>query len=115
MKDFERALNRSPTTKMPATLYRMYAQSDLMFEDDAAANKALAMAEEHLKEAADPSQKTASSGGIGSKATSSFPSKLVISAPKKLLDQVGAGKIPYADFRRQATVDYFGFSDKSTN
>jgi len=45
----------------------------------------------------------------------SLPSKLIISAPKRLLDQVGAGKIPYADFRRQATVDYFGFSDKSTN
>jgi len=45
----------------------------------------------------------------------SLPSKLIISAPKRLLDQVGAGKIPYADFRRQATIDYFGFSDKSTN
>ena len=91
-----------------------------MVPDDAAAKTALEMAAESLKQAGDTT-KTGSPGGGGGggagKAISppSLPSKLIISAPKRLLDQVGAGKIPYADFRRQATIDYFGFSDKSTN
>ena len=122
IKAFQRALNLNPSAKHSATLYRKIAQGDLMLPDDAAAKKALEMAAESVKQAGDMT-KTGSPGGGGGgaggagKAISppSLPSKLVISAPKSLLDQVGAGKIPYADFRRQATVDYFGFSDKSTN
>jgi hypothetical protein len=42
------------------------------------------------------------------------PAQLVISAPKDLLDQVGAGKISFEDFRRRATVDHrpLAVSDK---
>ena len=35
------------------------------------------------------------------------PARLNISAPKKLLDQVGNGKISLDEFRKQATVEYF--------
>jgi tetratricopeptide (TPR) repeat protein len=42
-----------------------------------------------------------------------LPPKLIISAPKKLLDLVGAGKISFDDFRKAATVEYLG-ADSST-
>jgi hypothetical protein len=35
-----------------------------------------------------------------------LPAKLVISAPKKLLEVVGSGKITFEEFRKNATVDY---------
>lgn len=34
------------------------------------------------------------------------PARLTISAPKKLLDQIGAGKMGLDEFRKQATVEY---------
>jgi tetratricopeptide (TPR) repeat protein len=111
IKAFQRTLNFSPAPKHAASLYRKIAQADLMMSDDAAAKKALEMAAEHLKEAADSTQKPAAGGGDAKPNSSpSLPPKLIISAPKKLLDQIGAGKVSYADFRRQATIDYFGFS-----
>jgi hypothetical protein len=38
-----------------------------------------------------------------------LPSRLVISAPKKILDQVGAGKMTFEEFRKAATVEYLTF------
>jgi hypothetical protein len=38
-----------------------------------------------------------------------LPSRLVISAPKKILDQVGAGKTSFEEFRKAATVEYLTF------
>lgn len=117
IKAFQRALNFNPPPKHTASLYRKIAQADLMVPDDAAAKKALEMAAESLKQAGDTTNTGSPGAGGAGKASSppSLPSKLIISAPKRLLDQAGEGKIPYADFRRQATIDYFGFSDKSTN
>lgn len=40
---------------------------------------------------------------------SPLPSKLIISVPKKLLDQVGAGKLSFEEFRKAATVQYLTF------
>jgi hypothetical protein len=37
---------------------------------------------------------------------SPLPTRLTISAPKKLLDQVGAGKISFDEFRKTATIEY---------
>jgi hypothetical protein len=34
-----------------------------------------------------------------------LPARLIISAPKSLLDQVGSGKLSFAEFRRAATVE----------
>ena len=41
----------------------------------------------------------------------SLPAKLTISATKKLLDQVGTGKISYDEFRKQVTLDYSSFNE----
>src|SRR5260370_587088 len=117
-------LTKPPPNKHAATLYRKIAQADLLMEDDSAAKKALEMAAENLKLAGEPAKNSgtkALGGSHQTKPAPSLPAKLIISAPKKLLDLVAAGKIPYADFRRQANIDYFGFSnltppiDNSTN
>jgi tetratricopeptide (TPR) repeat protein len=38
--------------------------------------------------------------------SATFPSQLIISASKDLLDQAGAGKISFEEFRRRASVEY---------
>jgi hypothetical protein len=38
-----------------------------------------------------------------------LPDKLIISAPKKLLDQVGTGMITFEEFKKAATVEYVTF------
>lgn len=40
-----------------------------------------------------------------------LPIRLTISAPKKLLDQVGAGKISMAEFQKQATLEALKFEE----
>ncbi len=41
-----------------------------------------------------------------------LPIKLIVSAPKKLLDQVKEGKISFEEFRRQASVETLTFDGK---
>src|SRR5205807_6550292 len=110
IRAFQRALNLDPPAKQAADLYRKIAQADLVIEDVAAAKKALDMADQNLKEAAEPAK---GSGPGKPNSPPTLPSKLIISAPKRLLDQVAAGRIPYADFRRQATIDYLAFSSST--
>jgi hypothetical protein len=116
IKAFQSALNLGPAPKRAADIYRKIAQADLQIEDLAAAKKALDMAAENLKQAGEPVKNSSSprdGSALGSGPTNTLPAKLIISAPKGLLDQVASGKIPYADFRRQATIDYFGLSASS--
>jgi tetratricopeptide (TPR) repeat protein len=40
--------------------------------------------------------------------TSHSPTKLIISAPKKVLDQVGSGKMSIEEFKKEVTVEYSG-------
>jgi tetratricopeptide (TPR) repeat protein len=42
-----------------------------------------------------------------------LPTRLIISATKKLLDQVGSGKITLADFKKQATFEVLNFDETS--
>ena len=99
------------TNQFGVDLYRKIAQADLVIEDVAAAKKALDMADQNLKEAAEPAKASSNAGKPVLHST--LPAKLIISVPKKLLDQLAAGKIPYADFRRQATIDYLAFSSST--
>ncbi|HEV3445873.1 MAG TPA: tetratricopeptide repeat protein [Gemmataceae bacterium] len=39
-----------------------------------------------------------------------LPAKLIITAPKRLLDQVGAGKITFEEFKKAAKVEYLNFA-----
>jgi hypothetical protein len=38
-----------------------------------------------------------------------LPAKLIITVPKKLLDLAGAGKAPFDEFRKAASVEYLVF------
>ena len=44
-------------------------------------------------------------GGEQPMASTHLPARLIISAPKSLLDQVGSGKMTFEDFRRAASVE----------
>jgi tetratricopeptide (TPR) repeat protein len=113
IRAFQQALNLNPPAKQTASLYRKIAQADLIIEDDAAAKKALEMAAENLKQASEgPKESGSSSAGGSGKAPSSprLPAKLIIAAPKRLLDQMAAGGIRFEDFRKQAGIEYLGFA-----
>jgi hypothetical protein len=41
----------------------------------------------------------------------SLPAQLIVSAPKKLLDQVSSGKMSFEEFRKAATIEYVRVAD----
>jgi hypothetical protein len=43
-------------------------------------------------------------------AASPLPARLIITASKRLLDQVGAGKMSLEDFKKAATMEHLTFS-----
>jgi hypothetical protein len=43
-----------------------------------------------------------------------LPGKLIITVPKKVLDQAGTGKMSFDEFRKAATVDHFTFDKPAT-
>jgi tetratricopeptide (TPR) repeat protein len=51
-------------------------------------------------------EKPAKPANPAAKAANRLPARLTISAPKKLLDEVGGGKMSLDEFRKQVTVDY---------
>jgi tetratricopeptide (TPR) repeat protein len=106
VKAYQQALELNPGAKQAAALYRKLAEAYLGLGKDAEARQAIDKAMELAKvgqaEAAEPVKQP--------KATRSpLPAKLIISAPKKLLDQVGSGKITPEEFQKAATVDYLTF------
>src|SRR5262249_40405898 len=74
---------------------------------DAALNLLQGMAQRIQK--ADRSTQPAAKPSAGA-APAALPAKLIISAPKKLLDQVGAGKWSFENFREAATVEHLDFT-----
>jgi hypothetical protein len=54
-----------------------------------------------------------SEGKTTTGAASQLPAKLIVSASKKLLDQVGSGKMSFDEFKKAATVQYLDFTAKT--
>jgi hypothetical protein len=52
-------------------------------------------------------------GAAGKPTGPVLPAKLTVSATKKLLDQVGAGKISFEEFRKEAKVEFYAASGTS--
>ena len=81
----------------------MTAQAELAKGDLKAAEAALATArqlqEAPPKTAAPPAPRQP------------LPAKLIVSATKKLLDQVGSGKMTFEEFHKAATVDFQTFHE----
>jgi tetratricopeptide (TPR) repeat protein len=111
LKAFQKALElKQLDPKQSAALYRKLAQCYLALEKIGEARSALDKAAEVLKnmqEAANAQNKPAAKPPAAA-----LPAKLIISAPKKLLDQVKEGKISFEEFRRQASVETLKFDGK---
>lgn len=114
---FEEALNAlegaaarepGPSPNEAFRLYRKMAQCFLALGQDEKARKALDHMNSLRKEARDAKDKQAPAA----KPAAALPVKLIISAPKKLLDQVKEGKITFEEFRRQARVETLRFDDR---
>jgi hypothetical protein len=104
---YQRALEQKPEPKRAAKLQRKLAQAYLEQGKDVEAHHAIQAVLESLTKAAEPAQ------GGSPKATesprSSQPAKLIISTPRRLLDQVGTGQLSVEAFQKAATADYVNF------
>jgi tetratricopeptide (TPR) repeat protein len=104
---FRQAMGLKPGRKQTAALARKLAQAYLMLsnieEARAALDRALALA----KEDADAKDKPAPDNP----SAAPLPVKLIISAPKKLLDRAKEGKMSIDEFRRGASVETLKFDN----
>jgi tetratricopeptide (TPR) repeat protein len=99
---FKQALKRQPDlTNQSPEIHRKLAEVYLGLNQVDQARASL--------EAADPSAQKANRPKTPPPSTKpELPAKLIVSAPKKLLDQVGGGKMTFEEFKKAATVDSFG-------
>jgi tetratricopeptide (TPR) repeat protein len=105
---FQRWLERTESPKQKAELRRKLAQCYLGLGEDEKARAELERAIALTKKATEAREKPAPDA----KPPAALPVKLIISAPKKLLDQAKEGKISFEDFRRQASVETLRFGDR---
>jgi hypothetical protein len=99
---------KGPADLSRAEAYSKLAQAYLLMGEREKAYASLL----HLTQKADqpgPGDVVAKAAGDRS---ASLPAKLIISASKSLLDQVGAGKMNFEDFRKAATVQFVEFPVK---
>ncbi len=112
LKAFQQAVDRKGLDpREAADLYRKLAQCYLTLDRIAEARSALEEAARILKNAQEFAEDKAKEAAAKASAAA-LPVKLIISAPKKLLDQVKEGKISFEDFRRQASVETLRFGDR---
>ena len=64
------------------------------------------LAEERKKKQADPPPKAEPSAPAK---PTPLPAKLIVSASKKLVDDVGSGKMSFEDFKKAVSVEYLTF------
>jgi len=108
---YKQALDKSPDAQHAAVICLKMAQLFLTVQkDEAAARRAMERARELLAQAAPAADKSAPRPTAATGVAEPLPSRLMISAPKRLLDQVGASKITLEDFKKKATVERLSFS-----
>lgn len=98
-------LNLSP--KQEAALHRRLAQCYMGLAQDEKARTELDAAQALLKKEKDDKDKPASHP-----AAAALPVKLIITVPKRALDQVVTGKTPFEEFRRRAIVRKLRFDER---
>jgi tetratricopeptide (TPR) repeat protein len=103
---FQKAVESASGSKQKATLHRKLAQAYLMQGQDEKARFQIDRAIAFLKEAQDEKNKPAPAA---KPETNSLPVKMIISVPKKLLDQAGEGKMPFEESCRGASVETLRF------
>lgn len=102
--EYARAIEMASDQKTTAGLYQKMAQAFFARGDTSKAEDAMKHALALIADQA----KTVEAGSKAA-APSSLPAKLIISAPKKLLDQAGAGKLSLEEFKKAASVEYLTF------
>lgn len=105
---YARMLGETKSPKVDAELNRKLAQCYLMQGQDEQARAFLDQAIALMKKETEAKDKPLPAA----KPAAALPVKLIVSAPKKLLDQVKAGKITFEEFRRQASVETLRFGDR---
>lgn len=107
IESYQKALDvRGITPAQTAGLYRKLAQAYLTVANVGVADgakvvnrdKVITRALEFLQKAVQPDQ------GKQTEAAIPLPARLIVSAPRALLDAVGSGKMTFEEFRREATV-----------
>src|SRR5262249_31541888 len=105
---FQKAVEKASGSKQKAALHRKLAQAYLMQEKNEEARSHIDRAIAFLKEAEDAKNKPTPAAKAE---TTPLPVKMIISVPKKLLDQAGEGKMPFEEFCRQASVQTLRFEE----
>jgi hypothetical protein len=94
-----------PALLAAVDLFNALAKAQVAAGDSDAGRQALENAARLTKDAA---ALTGAADKTGA-AASPLPAKLIVTASKKLLDQVGDGKMTFEEFRKAATVEYLTF------
>lgn len=105
---FETALKQSTDPKEKAQLYTKIAQAFLLLDKKEQAVKALQQSTDLTVQAL---RGRRSDSQVAAAPSMTLPAKLVLSVPKKLLDQVGAGKISFEDFKKLVSQSYSSFDN----
>lgn len=108
--EYERALKivsavANDPSKRPADLQNRIKSLQLKLAQAYLSAGKVENARKVLELAVDASKRPAAKPPDSATATSKLPAKLRISATKKVLDAVGAGKLSFDEFRKQATVE----------
>jgi tetratricopeptide (TPR) repeat protein len=104
VKAYRQALEQNRDANAAPTLYRKLAQALLSEgKDDEARQVLTRLLDQRKKEQAAPKPPPAT---VTEGKPSSVPAKLIVSASKTLLDQVGAGKMSLEEFEKAATVEH---------
>ncbi|HEY7154423.1 MAG TPA: tetratricopeptide repeat protein [Gemmataceae bacterium] len=105
---FQKAVELVSDSKQKAALHRKLAQAYLMQEKMEKARSHLDQALTLYQEALDAKNKPAPAA---KPEATPLPVKMIISVPKKLLDQASDGKITFEEFCRQASVETLRFEE----
>ena len=105
IRAYENALKTEPDGPRAAKLFPKIAQAYIAQGKVAEARRSLDRALEYAAKssASPPAAKPAPP------ARAPLPAKLILSAPRRLLDEVGSGRMPFEEFRKQASVSYLTF------
>jgi tetratricopeptide (TPR) repeat protein len=98
--------------KVSASLYRKLAQCYLIVEKMEDARSALDNAARIMKNAQEAAAAKNKPASVSKPATPTLPVKVIISAPKKLLDEAKDGKLPFEEFCRRTSVETLRFENR---
>lgn len=105
---YQKTVELKPGSNELVTLYRNLAQCYLNLGEDAKGRALLDQAISLRKKAEEKNDKTEPSKQVAV----SLPVKLIISTPKKLLEEAKDGKLPFEEFRRRASVETLHFDGR---